>query len=177
MAIWPVSWSAVWVGALAGVAATLAIGLIALAVGAHQVGQSGAMPVRDARLWSLVLAVAGAFFSFVVGGWVAGKLCGDPRSEVTSLHGAIAWLVAVPLFLLLIGSGAGAYFGNWVSGLAWIGEAGGAGLPAQELGRAVRNAALGGLTGLILGLAGAILGGWMASGEPMSIGYRRAEAA
>jgi hypothetical protein len=165
-------------GALAAVAVTLIAGLIGLALGAHQIGQGDAPTPGEARFWSLALAVAAAFFSFVVGGWVAGTVCGDHRAEVTSLHGAVVWLVAVPLFLLLIGSGASAYFGNWLSGLAWLSDAGGAGATSgPEFGRAVRNAALGGLTALVLGLAGAILGGWMASGEPMSVRYRRAEAA
>jgi hypothetical protein len=175
---WPLSWSGVWVGALAAIAVTLTAGLVGLALGAHQVGQGDAPTLREAGFWSLALTVAGAFFSFVVGGWVAGKLCSDRRSEVTSLHGAIAWLVAVPLFLLLIGTGAGPYFGNWLGSLAWIADAGGVdSLPAAEFARALRNAALGGLTALLLGLAGAVLGGWMASGEPMSARYRRAEAA
>jgi hypothetical protein len=165
-------------GALAAVAVTLVAGLIGLAIGAHQIGQGDAPTAGEARFWSLALAVAASFFSFVVGGWVAGKVCGDPRAEVTSLHGAAVWLVAVPLFLLLIGSGAGAYFGNWFSGLAWLSDAGAAGgMSGAEFGRAVRNAALGGLTALVLGLAGAILGGWLASGEPMSVRHRRAEAA
>jgi hypothetical protein len=40
----------------------------------------------------------------------------------------------------------------------------------------MRNAALGGVTALLLGLAGAVVGGWLASGEPMSIRYRRARS-
>ena len=36
-----------------------------------------------------------------------------------------------------------------------------------------RNSALGAVTALLLGLMGAVLGGWMASGEPMTLTYRR----
>jgi hypothetical protein len=175
-ASWPVSWSGVWAGGLAALAVSLLVGLIALALGAHQVSQGDAPTLREATLWSVVFNVAGAFFAFVVAGWVAGKLSGDARSEVTSLHGALAWLVTVPLFLLLVGSGAAAYLGNWYAGLAFLSDVGAAGaLSAEEFGRAVRNAALGGATALLLGLAGAVVGGWMASGEPMSIRRRRAE--
>jgi hypothetical protein len=35
--VWPVGWSAVWVGALAALAAALIIGLIGVALGAHGV--------------------------------------------------------------------------------------------------------------------------------------------
>ncbi len=175
---WPVAWSAIWVGALAAVVMTLLLSLIGVAVGAHQLTQGQIPTLRGARVGSLVATVVAAFFSFVVAGWVAGKVCGDRRSEITSLHGAIAWLVAVPLLLLLIGGGFGIYFGTWFSGLGWLAHPGSvASMSVAEYGRAMRAAALGGLTALVLGLAGAILGGWMASGEPMSVRYRRAEAA
>jgi hypothetical protein len=36
-----------------------------------------------------------------------------------------------------------------------------------------RNTALGALTALLLGLVGSVLGGWMASGEPMSFTHYR----
>jgi hypothetical protein len=37
----------------------------------------------------------------------------------------------------------------------------------------VRNTALANLTALLLGLVGGVLGGWMASGEPMTWTYYR----
>jgi hypothetical protein len=39
--------------------------------------------------------------------------------------------------------------------------------------RATRNAALGAVTALLLGLVGGVIGGWMASGEPMTLTYYR----
>ena len=38
---------------------------------------------------------------------------------------------------------------------------------------AARNSALGAVTALLIGLMGSLLGGWLASGEPMSLTYRR----
>ena len=68
----------------------------------------------------------GAFMSFVVGGWVAGKIAGVRRAETASLHGAIVWVVAVPMLLLLVALGAGSYFGSWYGGLAgspsWVNQ-------------------------------------------------------
>jgi len=40
-----------------------------------------------------------------------------------------------------------------------------------EAARAFRNAALVTVTALLLGLVGAVLGGWLASGEPMNLTY------
>ncbi len=39
--------------------------------------------------------------------------------------------------------------------------------------RVTRNAALCAATALLIGLMGSVVGGWMASGEPMSVRYRR----
>jgi len=43
----------------------------------------------------------------------------------------------------------------------------------DETPRATRNAALGTVTALLLGLMGSVIGGWMASGEPMTFTHYR----
>jgi len=171
---WFVHWSAVWVGALAALALGLIFGLVGIAVGAHQTGVNARITKwGDVGLAALVFSVAGAFFSFVVGGWVAGKIAGVRRAETASLHGSIVWIVSVPLVLLLAALGASSYFGGWYGGLAgtpsWV-TASPAGDPNAAL--AVRNGALGALTVLLLGLMGSVLGGWLASGEPMTFTAR-----
>jgi hypothetical protein len=102
------------------------------------------------------------------------------------LHGTIAWLVAVPLILLAAAVGGSSYLGSWYSGLTTRGWAAapaqppapapedsdeGRRLAAQRKADAqvARNAALGAVTALLIGLMGSVLGGWMASGEPMTL--------
>ena len=94
------------------------------------------------------------------------------------LHGAIAWLVTIPMLLILAALGAASYFGIWYGGLA--------GTPAwappvvsvdPQAALIARNAALGAVTALLLGLIGSVVGGWMASGEPMTFTYYRTRAA
>ena len=114
---WPVSWSAVWIGTLSAIALALILGLIGTAVGAHSAGHSFAT-WKDVGFWGLVWTVFAAFLSFVVGGWVATKVAGFRRSEPAMLHGAVVWLVAVPILLVLASMGAAAYLGSWYSGLA-----------------------------------------------------------
>jgi uncharacterized membrane protein YeaQ/YmgE (transglycosylase-associated protein family) len=46
-----------------------------------------------------------------------------------------------------------------------------------EAARVARNAALGALTAMLLGLVGAVVGGWMASGEPMTLTHYRTRKA
>ena len=175
---WFVSWSGVWIGVLAALATALILGLIAIAVGAHQVGPGARIDKwSDVRLGTLVFSVVGAFMSFVVGGWVTGKVAGLRRAETASLHGAIVWIVALPLLLLLTALGAGSYFGSWYGGLggspSWVAQASTAAADPRAAVIA-RNSALGAVTALLLGLMGGVLGGWLASGEPMTLrSYRK----
>jgi hypothetical protein len=170
---WPV-WSAVWVGALSALAVGLIIGLIGYAVGAHQLAGPRAMTFKNIRLVTMLFNVAGAFFAFVVGGWAAARIAGVRRAEPAMLHGAVAWLVTIPMMLLLGALGATAMYGSWYSGLV-------AGTPTwattapstPELAAAVRNSALATVAAMLLGLVGAVIGGWMASGEPMRLGHYR----
>lgn len=168
---WPLSWSAVWVGALAAVALVLVLGLVGIAVGAHRVGQPFAW--RDVNLLALAWSVFGPFISFVVGGWAAAKVAGLRRSETAMVHGSIVWLVAVPILLVMASLGAAVYLGTWYGGLAatpaWATPIAAA---AQDP-NAARGTALAAVTALLLGLVGGVIGGWMGSGEPMTFTYYR----
>ena len=175
---WPVDWSAVWVGALAALVVALVFGLAGGALGAHQLTPGNRIVKwSDLGLGALVFGVFGAFIAFVVGGWVAAKIAGIRRSEPAMLHGAVVWLVAVPLLLALAALGAGTHFGGWYAGLAgtpgWAVSAAAAAPVDPNAAIAARNAALGALTALLLGLVGGVVGGWMASGEPMTFTYYR----
>jgi hypothetical protein len=180
---WPVYWSAVWVGALAALATALVIGLIGTAVGAHVVNADPWVELTKVGFWALVFSVVAAFFAFVVGGWVAGKIAGIRRSETAMLHGAIVWLVAVPLLLAGLYMGAGSSYGGWYGGLtgrptwAVVQEMNGRPTMTAEqkenAAKVARNTATGAVTALLLGLIGGVLGGWLASGEPMSVTYYR----
>ena len=172
---WPINWSSIWVGVLSALAVALIFGLAAIAVGAHQIGPAAKAPTTGALgLAALIFSVFGAFISFVVGGWVAGKINGFRRAETDMLHGAIVWLVAVPIFVGLAALGAGNFFGTWFGGLAGtpVFVTPGSNVAADpNAAAAARNAALGAVTGLLIGLVGSVIGGWMASGEPMTLGY------
>lgn len=156
---WPVSWSAVWIGMLAAIATGLVIGLAGVALGA-QTSQAD-MAAGRMGMGALIFAVIGAFFSFAVGGWVATRVAGIWRAETATLHGGIVWLVAVPVLLVLAALGAGGFFGAWSSGLA--GHPSWAQPVANVDPRDVRNSALGGITTLLLGLMGSVLGAWLGS--------------
>jgi hypothetical protein len=164
---WAVNWSAVWVGALGALAIALIVGLVGLAVGAHQAAPRPIASWSQFRLVTLVFSVLGSFLAFAAGGWIAARIGGLRRAERAMLHGAIVWAVTVPILLALAALGAAAYMGQWYGGLAGVP----AWVPAPPLDPnaaiAARNGALGTLTALLLGLMGSVIGGWMGSGEPM----------
>jgi hypothetical protein len=172
---WPVSWSAVWVGALAALALGLIIGLVGFAIGAHEMS-TRIVKWNTVRLISVIFSIGGAFFAYVLGGWAAARVAGIRRSEPAMLHGAIAFLVTVPIMLVLASLGATVHYGGWYAGLggtpAWV-SATVAAATDPNAAAATRNAALTSVAALLLGLVGSVLGGWMASGEPMSLTYYR----
>lgn len=169
-------WSAIWVGALAAFATLIIFGLVGVAVGAHQIG--AAMRITkwsDFGMPALFFSVFGSFLAFVIGGWAAGKIAGVYRSEAGMILGAITWLVAIPVILIFLVLGGASYMGSWYGGLAgtpaWITQ----GTAAADPNAAIiaRNSALGAVTALLLGLVGGVIGGWIASGEPMTFTHYR----
>lgn len=204
---WPVNWTAVWVGALATVACLFLFGLIGIAIGANSVDAGDRLVnLKSMSVGTMALGIFGAFVASVVGGWVAAKIAGILRAEPAMLHGAIVWIVAVPILLLLASQGAGQYFGAWNAGLITRAQAAapyqqpglsGVGATSQEVSeyraeqmqyrqdikqwredtpRAVRNSALCAITALLLGLMGSVIGGWMGCGEPMTLTHHLTRA-
>lgn len=166
---WGVNWSAAWVGALAALTAALIFGLIGTAAGATSVQKFSSFATVTRT--EVAMVVCAAFFAFVIGGWVAGKITGARHSEPAILHGAIAWLIATPLLVLLLSLGAGGAFGGWYGGL--VTSPFGAAAATQPSPDAVRATALAAMTALLVGLIGSVIGGWMASGEPMTFTHHR----
>jgi hypothetical protein len=152
---WPVNWTAVWIGALAALAAAFIFSLIETAAGAQAI--KSVVSWKTISIATVAATVCAAFFAFVIGGWVAGKIAGPRHAEPAILHAAIAWLVTLPL--LLASSTAGGVFAPFAF------------VPASP--DAVRNTALAALMSLLVGLIGSVIGGWMASGEPMTLTHHR----
>jgi uncharacterized membrane protein YeaQ/YmgE (transglycosylase-associated protein family) len=199
---WPVYWSAVWVGMLTALAIGLLIGLIGSAVGAHFLGPEHReiLSWKEFKIIALIFAVCGSFFAFVAGGWVAARIAGIRRSEPAILHGAIVWLLSIPFMLGFAAFGAASLYGDWYGGLggspSWV-TTQATQMPEQQLppnatsadkkaanqapaktsseakADAARNSALAALTALLIGLIGSVIGGWMASGEPMTFTHWR----
>jgi len=167
---WAVSWSAVWVGALSAWAAALVFGLLATAVGAAAMKTISSW--RTISRADFAISICATFLAFAIGGWVSGKISGARHAEPSILHAVIGWLVALPLILLTLVAGGGAALGGWYASIL-SSPLGGAATLAATSPDAVRNGSLAALTALLLGLVGAVIGGWIASGEPMTVTHHR----
>jgi hypothetical protein len=174
---WPVSWSGIWVGALTALAVSLVVGLVGVAVGAHQMIPRSVPGPREPGIWTFVFGVLGSFLAFAGGGWVGARVAGIYRAETAMLHGAIVWLLALS-FLLAIGSmGAASFFGEWYGGLGgtttWAMAPASSSVDPQAAAAAARNAAMSAVIAILLGLMGSVLGGWLgASGVPLAVADR-----
>jgi hypothetical protein len=116
---WPVNWTAVWIGGLAACSMVLIFGLVGIALGAHLLGpEHRIVDLRKLGMGSLVFSVFGAFLSFAIGGWIAGKIAGILHAEPAMLYGGIVWLVSVPLLVVVSALGAGQFLGGWYAGLS-----------------------------------------------------------
>ena len=168
---WPVAWSAIWVGALTALAVGLIIGLLGYAVGANEVAQT--VDWKKLRVITALFSVGGAFFAFVAGGWTAARIAGIRRSEPAMLHGAITFLVTLPLFMVLAAIGVSGHWGGWYGGLASMPPLASGSPIDPDAAEAIRNNAIATAVALLLGLVGSVIGGWMASGEPMTFTHYR----
>ena len=172
---WHLSWGSVFVGALAGLVAAVLFSLIAVAIGAHKAVDDRILKWADLGPVTIIVSVFGAFLASVIGAWVAAKMSGARRAEPAILHGVAAWLVSMGIVLLFAAlSGANTLGGGYLGGLTPPGAPAPAGAPVDpNTAIAIRNAAVGSILGILIGLMGAVVGGWFASGEPMNVNYYR----
>lgn len=173
---WHISWSAVVAGALAGLVAAVLFSFIATAVGAHKAVDARILKWADVGPTTIIFSVFGAFLASAIGGWVAARISGARRSEPAILQGVMAWLVsiAIVVFLAALAGGSGLLAGSFLGQLTPPGApaaAPAAGAAAAvvdpNVAIAIRNAAIASVLGLLIGLMGSVVGGWMGSGERM----------
>ncbi len=172
---WHLDWGAIFLGALASLAAAVVFPLIALAVGAHKAVDDRVLKWADVGPATIIFSVLGAFFATVIGAWVAAKISGARRAQAAILHGVGAWLVAMAIVLLLAAlAGANTLQGGYLGGLTPPGAPTPTGAaPDPNTAIAIRNSAVGSVLGILIGLMGAVIGGWFASGEPMTLTRER----
>lgn len=178
---WHLDWNAVWIGALAMLVAGAMFSFIALGVGAQKAVDARVLKWADVPLVTIAFSVFGAFLASAIGAWVAGRMSGARLAEPAILHGVAAWLVLMGIVIALAAfGGAHTFAGGYLGNLAPPGAPSPTGAPAAvdpNAALAIRNAALGSVLGILIGLMGAVVGAWIASGERLDslAHYRRSD--
>jgi hypothetical protein len=176
---WHLDWGAVWVGAFTMLVAAVLFSFIATAVGAQKAVDARVLKWADVPFVTIAFSVFGAFLASAIGAWVAARMSGARLAEPAILHGVAAWLLLMAIVITLAAlagahSLAGGYLGNMTPPGAPA-PAGSAVDPNAAI--AIRNAAIGSVLGILIGLMGSVVGAWIASGERLDslAHYRRTD--
>ena len=181
-------WSAIWAGLLGALATLFFLSLLGAAVGltgmnaATAAAQGG--PPADAGRNSAIWEGFSALCAFLVGGYLASRIANLADGNWSALHGAMVFLLGLPILLWLAGQGLGAVLGTFSSiagGFSASGQAAAnsaqdaaqqAGSAARanptavgEAAAALRNGAWATLIGSLLGLGASTLGGMLGADE------------
>ncbi len=164
---WHLDWGAVWVGALTMLIAAVLFSFIATAVGAQKAVDARVLKWAEVPLVTLIFSVFGAFLASAIGAWVAGRMSGARLAEPAILHGVAAWLVVMAIVITLAAlAGAHTFAGGYLGNMTPPGAPAPTGAPVDpNAALAIRNAAVGSILGILIGLMGAVVGAWIASGE------------
>jgi hypothetical protein len=111
-----VSWGAIFAGAIAAIAIELLLNLLGAGFGAASVnplqGQPGGGLAIGAAIWFVVATIIALF----IGGWIAGRLAGNPDKQDGALHGFVTWALASLALVYMLSSAVG----GLVSGAAGV---------------------------------------------------------
>jgi hypothetical protein len=181
-------WGPLWAGLLSALTTLFLLSLLGAALGlsslnaATAAAQGGAPPDagRNSALWEGLSGI----LAFLLGGYVAARVAHLLDRSWGAFHGAMVFMLALPLVLWLAGQGLGAVLGtlgsvasglNVAAGQA-AGAAGQAGAAARtnptavgDAAAALRNGLWGSLLGSLLGLGASAVGGWLGSQHLLSL--------
>jgi len=176
---WHLDWGAVWVGAFTMLVAAVLFSFIATAVGAQKAVDARVLKWADVGFVTIVFSVLGAFLASAAGAWVAARMSGARLAEPAILHGVAAWLLLMTIVITLAAlAGAHSLAGGYLGNMTPPGAPAPAGTAVDpNAAIAIRNAAVGSVLGILIGLMGSVVGAWIASGEPLGslAHYRRTD--
>jgi hypothetical protein len=150
-------WGPIIAGFLSALTTLFLLSLLGGAIGLTQFNAAaaaaqGSAPA-DAGRNSAIWAGLSGILSFLLGGYVAARLGHLLDRSWGAWHGALVFMLALPIALWLAGQGLGAVLGT-VGNVA-------SGLAVGESAAALRNTLWGALVGSLLGLGASALGGWL----------------
>ena len=138
---------AVLAGALVGVVVLFLLSLLGLAVGLSTIdpapGGSGTPGIGTFSIVSGVWGVISFLVALFAGGWIAGRLAGDPKKLDGMLHGVVAWALATLVLMWLTASAVSGIIGGAFSMVGNVASTTAGGVQAAASGgsgQAITNA-------------------------------------
>ena len=110
-----VSWGAIFAGAVSAVALTALLGLLGLGIGFGSLDPAEGDSLRGVPRATLIWWAVTSIVATGIGGFVAARLAGIPRSLTGALHGLAVWSVATLLTLWLATTAVGTLLGATAS--------------------------------------------------------------
>lgn len=109
-----ISWGAIIAGTVAATAMHILLSLLGLAIGASTVDPAhyDTPEASSLGLGAGVWWTGSALVSIFIGGWVAGRLSGDPVREDGALHGFVTWGLSTILMFYLLTTTLGGILGG-----------------------------------------------------------------
>ena len=112
----PMSWGAIFAGALTALVCQLVLNLLGLGIGLSSVNPGGDGTGAEAfsigaGIWILGTAIA----TYAIGGYVAGRLAGEPLRSRAGYHGLVTWALTTTIVILLLTSAVGSILGGTLS--------------------------------------------------------------
>lgn len=104
-----VRWGPIWAGLVVAISLFLLLSLLALVIGVQTVGRTE-VDAQAAQTGAIVTGVL-ALFSFLVGGFVAGRTSAVPGRGAGMLNGFLVWALGIVLIIALTFLGLGEIFG------------------------------------------------------------------
>ena len=115
-----VSWGAILAGVAAALVVQLLLNILGIGIGASAVDAANTADNPTAGNFSLTSGVwftLSGIIASLVGGIVAGRLCGTSDSNTARWHGFVSWCVATLLIVYLLTSAIGGLIGGTFSAL------------------------------------------------------------
>lgn len=104
-----ISWGAIFAGIAVALVSGIALNMLGLSIGANSINpMTEANPIgANFDTAAVVWMGASVLLSLFAGGWVAGRLAGNPDDVDGTLHGLVTWAVVTLITLLFVTSSLG----------------------------------------------------------------------
>lgn len=103
------SWGAVFAGSVSAIAVLALLALLGLAIGFDAVNPTEEnAPLSGLSTGTVVWLILTGIAAMLAGGYITGRLAGQPGALTSALHGTVMWAVATIVVLYLAGTAGGA---------------------------------------------------------------------